>query len=82
VLVAPLAGQYCKLEAGEIITIVPMDQEGGKTIWRVARKAWTNSLAIYNVLAGVPDDKLIVEELNVKDQVTRQGHAANTQHVE
>ena len=47
--------------------IVPMYEQRGETIWRVARKTWTNSLTISNVLAGVPDHKLIVEELNAEN---------------
>jgi hypothetical protein len=74
-LVAPLAGQYCKLEAGEVVMIVPMCEERGETIWRIARKAWINSLTISNVLAGVPDHKLIVEEPN--DQAVAEGRAAD-----
>ena len=64
-LAAPLAGQYCKLEAGEEVRIIAMYEEAGETYWRVERKQWTNHLTISNVLAPVPDHALIVEEPNV-----------------
>ena len=50
-LAAPLAGRYCKFEAGEQVAI--KQRENGTAT--VERAKWSNSLTITNVLCGVPE---------------------------
>lgn len=59
-LLAQLHGTYCQLQKGEEVLVSPMT--GGK--WRVERRIWINTLTIFNVLTGIPNDALIFDESN------------------
>jgi len=63
-LVAPLAGEYCAFDAGELVKVKPSTRAGTLT---VERATWRNSLTISNVLAYVPSH-LVCTEPNDKDQ--------------
>ena len=57
-LLAPLRGQYCSFEAGELVKVNASSRHGSLT---VERGKWRNSLAISNILAFVPDYLVCVE---------------------
>lgn len=55
-LASPLAGRYCKFDAGEEV-IIKHREHGTAT---VERAKWANSLTITTVLAGVPEHSICV----------------------
>jgi len=57
-LLAPLRGQYCSFEAGEIVKVRASPRHGTLT---VERAKWRNSLTISNILAFVPDHLVCIE---------------------
>ena len=73
-LVAPVAGQYCAFEAGELVKVKPSTRAGTLT---VERATWRNALTISNVLAYVPNH-LVCTEPNAKAMPTASTGATNT----
>jgi hypothetical protein len=60
-LLAPLRGQYCSFQAGELVKVNASSRHGCMTI---ERGKWRNSLTISNVLALVPDYLVFIEPTN------------------